>query len=439
MADDAAEIRDVDPAERYYWLFDVVSPMSVVAYAELNRPLDRAALAAALAAVQARHPLLRLRLEATDGGLHLAPAEGAIPIEERELEQSQWQSVVESELDRRLVPSVGPCARAICVVTPDGSRSMLILVTHHALSDGRSAMSLLQEVVRIIATGPAALGPAYDVPAALHDRYPAELRSARATVETVRAMQAEREGLAQPVRFDFGPVMPDGRRTRITQLVLDGEQLAAIRSKAKADGASLYGVVAAAVLQSAAELVDADTEPVVSLATPTDLRARASVPTPPDELVLAIGLLSSPYPITPGDGAALATRITTQLQREVDRGDSHLFYRLARAGAFHTDADGLAAFESWLATTPHNVAVSNIGLIDHTDDPEWLTSIAALLSTGPNQLGFVVLSTYRGQLSVYVLVDEAKLPQGHRERLIAGIVTRTSAIRLDEAAVLDGD
>jgi hypothetical protein len=392
--------RELDPAERYYWMFGLLSPMSMVAYAELERGIDHDVLAAALAAVQARHPLLNLRVDATDGDLSFVPSDGPVPFETREIDPELWWSVIEAELDRRLGDDgTAPCARCVYVTSPGVDRSVVILSIHHAVADGRSGLSVLQEVLRVVEAGPDTLPPRYDLPPGLHERYPAELRSAGAVVETLRAMRVEREGIGPGAGFAFAPTTPDSRRSRITRVLLDGDEVAALRQ-------------------------DEGDELVLHLATPTDLRTRCAAPVPIDEVVLAIGLVSSPYPVPTDGRTALAIRISDQLKREVERGDSHLFYRLARAGSLRADDAGTAAFQEWLATVPHNVAVSNVGLVDAAADPTWLTRLAVLLGASPNQLAFVVISTYRDQMSLHVVTDEAKLDPGCSDRLVAGIVER---------------
>jgi hypothetical protein len=133
--------------------------------------------------------------------------------------------------------------------------------------------------------------------------------------------------------------------------------------------------------------------------------------------------------VHPSSNPDLGRRVSEQTLREVTRGESHLFYRLARANAFAANDHGIGTFADWMATTPQNVGLSNIGVVDDTGDPAWVSSISVSLSTSSNQVAFVVVSTYRDRLVMNVVTDRAKLPDDLAERLVEGIEARTGARR----------
>jgi hypothetical protein len=194
-------------------------------------------------------------------------------------------------------------------------------------------------------------------------------------------------------------------------------------SAARDAKATVHGLVAAAALQAAAALIAEDQELTLALATPTDLRARAEPPLADDEVSMATGLLCTPY-IAVAELPELARRISAQTHREFARGESHLFYRLARAGSFAATDGGLDQFASWLDAAPQNIGVSNVGVVESGGDPAWVRSLSLTLSPSANQLAFVALTTYRDRMTMLVTTDEEKLPRHVADAFVTGLARR---------------
>jgi hypothetical protein len=167
-------------------------------------------------------------------------------------------------------------------------------------------------------------------------------------------------------------------------------------------------------------------QPTLTVATPTDLRVQGEPPLSDHEVTMATGLLCTPYTVV-GDTAQLARRISEQTHRELARGESHLFYRLARADSFAATERGLDQFASWLGAAPPNVGVSNVGVVRHGSDPAWMRSLSLTLSPTANQLAFVALTTYRDRLTMLVTTDEEKLPRPVADAFVTGLARRVGA------------
>jgi len=398
--------RDLDPAERYFWLFDRLDPMNFVVIAELDRHIDVSGLGTALAEAQARHPLLRARLAVDDGRVAFAPTDA--PLRMRvDTTTSSWRAAVADEFDDPLPLAEGPAARARYLPLPHG-RSVVLLTLHHVIADGLAGVRLLQRILRRL-EGSDTLGPSEPVPPALHERIPQSLRSARATLDVVAAVRAERQDLASPHDFPAYSRASGGRRSRFDRIALAPAAVTELRARARAEGATVHGALAAAALQVTAEVFSAGFPSVVPLASPIDLRRRSEPPIDDEAVVVAMGLLCTPYPVTADDHGALARRVTEQTHREVGRGESHLFYRFARAASFAADDDGFAAFAAMVEGAPKNLAVSNLGVVDAGGDPSWVHAVSPTLSPSPNQLAFVAATTYGDRLLLNVATDRSKL------------------------------
>ncbi len=143
-------------------------------------------------------------------------------------------------------------------------------------------------------------------------------------------------------------------------------------------------------------------------------------------MILATGLLCTPYAVA-RDASDLPRRISEQTHREYARGESHLFYRLARADSFSATEAGLDQFTSMLNAAPQNIAVSNLGVVRDEEDPAWVRSLFGALSPSANQLAFVALTTYRDRLSIGVATDEEKLPPPLADAFTAELAGRLGA------------
>ena len=417
--------RQLDPAERYFWLLDRLACATVGALAELDRVLTREELESALAAVQRQHPLLRARIEVVDGQLFLTEAVGPLPLSVCNGRTASWTVDLAALLDQPFAEDGGPMVRLVSLQLGAG-RSAVALLVHHALIDGRGAAAALQDVLRTAESGvgPDTAALTVSPPPSLHDRFLPERRAARAVRDLLSDVRAERTGLSAPDGYPFHSRHVPTRRTRLDTIVVDPvDQLVSAARDAKA---TVHGLVAAAALQSAAALMTECRQPTLTVASPTDLRVRGEPPLSDDEVTMATGLLCTPYAVV-GDGPELARRISEQTHRELARGESQLFYRLARAGSFAATEQGLDEFASWLGAAPQNIGVSNVGVVGHGRDPAWMRSLSLTMSPSANQLAFVAVTTYRDRLTMLVTTDEEKLPDPVADAFVTGLARRVGA------------
>lgn len=420
-------IRPLDPAERYYWFVEQMAAMNAVSLAELDCKLDEQLLRTTLGRVQAAHRLLSVGVATVDGELSYVSTEHEIPLEVRAIRSGQLAAVIDAEMDRQFDLDSAPLARAIYLPLEDRPGSVIVTATHHTISDGLAALGIVRELLRVLAgedPGP----PDTDVPIAIHDRFPVQLRSPKAAVEVLRAMREERKGV-EVDELSFHDRRSPKRRSRFHRLSIREPGINQLSQRAKAAGATLNGVIAGAVLESAAALFGEPGDRVITLTTPAELRSNAEPAVDRHYFGLVMGVLSSPYTVHPGNNPDLPRQISEQTRREVQRGEAHLFYRLARANAYSPDGSGITSFREWFEnSTPDSVPVSNMGRIDDAGDPEFLASLTVLLSASSNQLAFTSITTYRGELVINVNTDDGKLAPHHREAFVRGIADRLGAV-----------
>jgi hypothetical protein len=421
--------RQLDAAERYFWLLDRLACATICAVAELDRVVTRRDLETALATAQSEHPLLRARVEVTDGQPLLVEAPEPITLSIYESNAASLTADLAALLDQPLPEDGGPMVRLVSLAL-GRERSAVVLLAHHALMDGQGAVVALRDVLRAVESG-ACAHPTVTVtpPPPVHDRFPREQLAARHVRDVLSDVRTERAGLPAPTEYPFHARHAPLRRTRLHGLLIDPVNV--LVSAAREAKTTVHGLVTAAALESAAALFGEghEQQQIFAVASPTDLRRRVEPPLPAGEVMMATGLLCTPYAVA-GDASHLARHISEQTHRELARGESHLFYRLARAGSYAATEAGLDEFASWLDNAPANIAMSNLGVVDSGGDPAWVRTLNVSLSPSANQLAFVVLSTYRDLLTILVTTDEEKLSRPLADAFVAGLARRVNARQL---------
>ncbi len=115
----------------------------------VRRPgsLHRASLAAALAALQRRHPMLRLGIVERGGRPVFTPHHAPIPVRVVDgLNSEAWFGEMMAELERPFGTEPGPLARLVWLRSSGSSD--LILVCHHCICDGSSKLLLVRQLLQ---------------------------------------------------------------------------------------------------------------------------------------------------------------------------------------------------------------------------------------------------------------------------------------------------
>lgn len=142
--------RQLGIEERIFWLHDQAIPLHFTVAAKVIGELQVDSLQQALALVQQRHPLLRVRIVPDSlGNPWLTEDSASIPLRvvQRQSEQ-QWQQEVEQELAYPFNWNQAPLIRIVLVHAADCSE--LIIICHHAIADAMSAVYLLRDILQAI-------------------------------------------------------------------------------------------------------------------------------------------------------------------------------------------------------------------------------------------------------------------------------------------------
>ncbi len=272
----------------------------VATYARLRGPaVDSEALAACLAALQARHPYLRRCIAETRRGLVFAPCKARIPV----LEHEACSDLDIDRFWRRIESRPLRVAEALARVhlirfSDDRARTDLIVEIEHCICDGASLMFLASELVEHLG---------------IHDQTgaPPRLEPLRLSA-SVNARCAERLGGTRKALTRLGQHLLQGtsggmrkipalvpRNTRFghadchTQIVrstFTSKESKQLRTAAKARNASVSGVLGAACSLGIAALLFADQDKkkknYLTLSYAVSLRHRYGSPIGNEELGL---------------------------------------------------------------------------------------------------------------------------------------------------------
>lgn len=230
-----------------------------------------------LALAQARHPFFRF---AIDGSDQAKPwfVEGRGSVIPLEVATEPWLDVVERELHRTIADS-GPLARVVWVPTPEGGRVLLTL--HHAMSDGKSGVFAMRDILLGASGASAEELPALDDIQPVDERVAAIGQGWRGRQGILRFAAGQfwmdaRVGRATPPRYDALP-----RCTERTTLVLPREFepdfVSKLAARARAEKTSVHGALLAAISLAVVRDRTEDTA-VVSVGSPIDLRETLSPP-----------------------------------------------------------------------------------------------------------------------------------------------------------------
>jgi hypothetical protein len=415
----ALDSRPLDPAERYFFLLDRLWPMNIVAIAELDTTPDEARVRAAWEAVAAGVPLARSRIRGGPGLELMLESSEDVPLDVG-LAAGPWEVAVKREQEIPFAASVGPLMRVRYIAGTDGEAA-LALVVHHAVADARSALWLLQELIREVAGDASSSAPAKGLPLPLHDTVVPAHRWAenrQGMVRLLRDLREERDRSDPPSRVPWHARAVDGRDPQLDHICFSRAETAEIVDKTRGVGATVNGALSAAWLLAVAALLDGDhVDPTVALATPADLRTRLVPPVTTREPGMYITLLTTTHRVHTGAFVETARAISEEIRSRLARGEGELFYALTRPGAVPPDEQGLARFRQLIDTAPQAIAVSNAGIVDDTGDPKWVRSLSFVLAPTPNQVAFAAATTYRGRLVVNLATDSLRVDASVARRL----------------------
>ena len=403
----AAAHRPLDRAESFFWFLDRLSSMNFTVLAEGRGELDDAAISAALAAAQQRHPLLAVAIE-SDGvdKLHFVPRPATgIPL--RRLSGQPWASVLAQANVEPFALGEAPLVRAFRLDREEGGW-VLALTFHHSIADARSAFTLLDEVLTG-AAGLATPGAAIPPQAPLMALYPEAYRGANA--RTVgESLKAERKatlasvGLPAP-QASHAPSQ-EAPEAKLIRLRLAPDVATALHHRARREQATVGGAIGAAQLIALRRLHGTAEERTLGLTCAADLRPYLKAPLDTATPGFYVTLVTSLQRVGDQEGFwPLARRLSAGIRQQLTSGAGHLLYHaVPTSDELPATATGIESFRAHMARSLSTSLLSNAGPLTPLPTLPGLTvdGRSFLLCPTHSQPIFTAVTSHAGELSLNV-------------------------------------
>lgn len=385
--------RPLSAVERWYWFADLFSPLNVIGRVRVKGDLPIEALRRGLDDLQARHPLLRTRIQAEEGGIDPRWVESSEPIPLRKVARKNgdhWiADINDHESVTRVDTDTGPLIRAVALIGADGVHDVL-LTAPHIVADGTTILSLGEQWLKLAIEGPGEVKEARVLPAA------EDLRSARYLGDAIAASLAEQTEADRILVETYHPgrvepsffVAFESRRTRLLHRELTGEQVDRIAAAARRNGTTVHGVLTAALLLAAAK--DAGTGPRhFAVGSPVNLRGELEPPVLRDEVGTYVATIPTIVEVA-APFWDVARSVIADLTRRRQRGDHFNLMELI-VGAIPRSLESARTFMTTMeAEGPINLCSSNIGRHHFSDRIGNHEISNAQFVAGISVLGYVV-------------------------------------------------
>lgn len=352
--------RLLDTSEAIFHAYAAQGAFLIVHRAALRGPLTEDLLRRALGHVQERHPLLRARIRGGSAPCWFTPEPGPLPL--RVLPPgTDPQQVAEAELHRIFDVENESLWRCTFIPgpKPEGDHH-LVLAFHHAVTDGRSAALVLMEVLSACAAFARneAPSPWLAVGSCLDDVLPPR-RVGAAVWHRLRHLRAR--FTSRPTLFPQD-VPPQVRRTAFVPRGLGQAQTAALVEAARIQGATVTGVLSAALLES----VLAQRGPVarLSISHGVCMRVFGNPPIPAEQVGCFVSEATTTHELAePRPFWEVAREATAHLRTTLARGEPLAGIHASRGRFALVARAAQSAAKEARAERIGNLSISNIGVV----------------------------------------------------------------------------
>ncbi len=435
--DPAGLLRELSPAERWYWIIDQLSTLNVSARVRVDGELPTETLRTALDALRARHPYLRLAIADEASGPRFLSTDNPIPLREvhsDEVDDTRWAREVDvHEFAEPIDWRSGPLARAVVLRQP-GQVSDLIISIPHCIADGTTALALLRQWVQLSAKPPAS---AHDlvgdlVPPPVEALFPMHRweTSDLPDKEPEAGSESEPADEGQVGRFVPDRFVPfDQRRTRMLHRAIDGDVLENLLLACRLQGVTMHGVLAAAMACAVARDAEAEPRTPFAVGSPVDFRDELTRPVAEDEVGCYVSAVHSVVAYQPDDLWSMARFVNRDIAERRRRGEQYPVFSLLASQGPRGVADSEPLVRYIEEHGSFNFFVSNIGRFDFPDAAGGLRLSGAQFVGGISVVGYFAssVSTCHDQLSWNFTHIDAAVSRERAERIVDDCVATVLA------------
>jgi NRPS condensation-like uncharacterized protein len=376
--DDLGVERKLSPSEKFWWVLDQECRSNFVMHARVTGTIDESLLRQSLDAVQARHPILRVRIERDGWNSLYFRTNGVqgIPLRIVEKPSDAWIQEAEQELHEEVTVQKGPLVR--CKLIRHAPEDHTILITfHHAIGDALSGSYLIRDLfhaMTLVCDGKKCKLTPLEPKREMNAYFPAWARGLRGRWGNMKFAgrmfgKVLRHGRPALPRFDQ-KAPPKKRKARIIAHELDPDFVDQLHRRAREEDTTLHGaLLAAQILAIAHDRQDAKERPYF-IGSAVNLRKRLIPPVGEDVgFFVTIGA-SVNVAKSDTDFWALAKAVRESLWECVERGEPFVYVVQHKDLSRITALFGLGSLGRFLyaragaSVTFGGLSFSNIGKVD---------------------------------------------------------------------------
>jgi NRPS condensation-like uncharacterized protein len=334
--------RELGAFEHLYWLYNQFYPMDFATVAKLEGQFSVDQLRTALRQVQQRHPLLRVRIE-TDamGSPKFVETDAEIPIRPvARAEDQQWQQEAAGELSRSLDWQTAPLIRVVLLQSE--TESDLILVCHHTIADGLSAVYLMRDIIQGLA------GERFE-------------RSELSTVVSLESALPGSEPYPDKTLKPTDYVPPQSRCSppHIRPVVLSTELTQQLIQRSRTEQTTVHGAISAALLLALAPQFGNS----IGCLHPVNVRSHLSLPMP-DGVGLYVSFCTTAHSLQAGSEFWDVARSVKSQLSQIDIAQQLIEERQRRQPMVSHLTDAAAFIAALQSQYPYRLTVTNLGRVD---------------------------------------------------------------------------
>jgi hypothetical protein len=251
-------IRYLGPSEAYFWLSNQNSWKHFVVAAQITGETTTASWRTALDAVQRRHPLLGVCIDADDGGApYFRPLPDLrIPLQIVPRDALQcWEDEMETELSTPFPIEDALLVRA--VLLHEAHRATILLTVHHSIADGLSVAFIVRDILEALS------GKSLK---ALHVPQPQEDLCPPPTIQSTEPKAPA------PPSAPGTLLKRDRSLLRVRGLRLPAELSDRLRERSRREGTTVHGALAAALVLAGRDICREWREGPVRVVSPVNNR-----------------------------------------------------------------------------------------------------------------------------------------------------------------------
>jgi NRPS condensation-like uncharacterized protein len=416
--------RPLGRTEHIYWLLDQLYCLNFLVFAELEGALNDDDLQMALDIAQQENPVLRSKIVINSAG---QPCFKPISAEERPLQLElcglrNWRRNVEAQLMTPFEQNEAPLARFFWF-RGKGSKSVVAMVFHHSIADGKSGACVLLDVLR----------------RASGQDQPLHLKKAHPPSQELDLIQDKGPlaGKLKELKFwlgagkdvlKFAEQIPDydmeargARKIKTVPLSISSAQNTALLAVCRDRGTTIHGALGAALLFALNGEFEKERTRYLGLNSLADLRNVLKGNLTEQDLGLYISTLTTVHLLgKKPDFWGLAREIPDHLREIVNSGDANLINSIYPEKAlFTSDQAGARKLQKVVALAPPSSMLTNIGRIDDVPLGEAvrIRSLAFAVSPPAQHPVCVTAASYGGKMYLNLLYDQCKLEDDQARRI----------------------